>query len=97
MTISFDQKMTVTQDTLINVVENESVLLNLKNESYFGLDPVGTRMWILLANSDSIQSAYETLLDEYDVAADKLRSDIQDLIEKLIANGLMEVTSGQAA
>jgi hypothetical protein len=46
------------------------VLLNLKSENYFGRDPVGTRMWTLLATSDSIQSAYEALLDEYDVGID---------------------------
>ncbi|HEX5081929.1 MAG TPA: PqqD family protein [Blastocatellia bacterium] len=97
MTISFDRKLMIAQDTLINVIEGESVLLNLKSESYFGLDPVGTRMWTLLATSDSIQSAYETLLDEYDVDADKLRLDMQDLIEKLVLNGLMEVAAGQAA
>lgn len=97
MTFSFDQKLTITQDTLINHIEGESVLLNLKSENYFGLDPVGTRMWTLLATSDSIQSAYEALLDEYDVGADKLRMDMQELIEKLIANGLMEVAAGQAA
>jgi hypothetical protein len=54
-------------------------------------------MWTLLAASDSIQSAYEALLDEYDVSADRLRLDMQDLIEKLIANGLMEVAAGKAA
>jgi len=97
MTFSFDQKLLVTQDTLINVIEGESVLLNLKSENYFGLDPVGTRMWTLLTTSDSIQSAYEALLDEYDVGADKLRLDMQDLIEKLIANGLMEVAAEKAA
>jgi hypothetical protein len=97
MTFSFDQKLTPAQDTLINVIEGESVLLNLNSESYFGLDPVGTRMWTLLADSDSIQSAYETMLDEYDVSPDKLRMDMQDLMEKLIANGLMEVAAGKAA
>jgi len=97
MTFSFDQKLIATQDTLINVMEGESVLLNLKSENYFGLDRVGTRMWTLLTTSDSIQSAYEALLDEYDVGADKLRLDMQDLIEKLIANGLMEVAPEKAA
>jgi len=97
MSVSFDQKLAPTQDTLINVIEGESVLLNLKSESYFGLDPVGTRMWSLLTTSDSIQAAYEALLDEYDVAADALRQDVQDLIEKLIANGLVEVASEHAA
>src|SRR5262245_42941271 len=96
MTFSFDQKLLVTQDTLINVLEGESVLLNLKSENYFGLDPVGTRMWTLLTTSDSIQSAYEALLDEYDVGADKLRLDMQGLIEELIANGLMEVAAEKA-
>jgi len=96
MTFSFDQKLIVTEDTLINVIEGEAVLLNLKSEKYFGLDPVGTRMWTLLTTSDSIQSAYETLLDEYDVGAEKLRLDMQGLIEKLIANGLMEVAAEKA-
>jgi len=72
-------------------------LLNLKSESYFGLDQVGTRMWTLLTTSDSIQSAFEALLDEYDVSADKLRKDIQEFIEKLIANGLVEVAGEKAA
>lgn len=94
---SFDQKLAVTQDTLINVIEGESVLLNLKSESYFGLDQIGTRIWTLLTTSDSIQSAYEALLDEYDVDAERLREDMRDLIEKLIANGLVEVNGEKAA
>jgi hypothetical protein len=72
------------------------VLLNLKSESYFGLDQVGTRMWALLTTSDSVQAAYEKLLDEYDVSADELRQDMRDLIEKLIAHGLVEVAGEQA-
>ena len=97
MPISFDKKLVATQDTLINVIEDESVLLNLKSESYFGLDQIGTRMWNLLTSSDSIQAAYEALLDEYDVAADTLRQDMRDLIERLIANGLVEVAGEKAA
>jgi hypothetical protein len=96
MSISFDQKLAPTPDTLINVIEGESVLLNLKSESYFGLDQVGTRMWALLTTSDSVQAAYEKLLDEYDVSADELRQDMRDLIEKLIAHGLVEVAGEQA-
>src|SRR5690349_7728823 len=97
MPISFDQKLRVTQDTLINVIEGESVLLNLKSENYFGLDPIGTRMWTLLTTSNSIRAAYESLLNEYDVSPDTLRKDMLDLIEKLIANGLAEVAGEQAA
>ncbi len=90
MSVSFDQKLIVTPDTLINVIEGESVLLNLKSESYFGLDQVGTRMWTLLTTSDSIQVAYEKLLDEYDVDAEELKRDLADLIENLLSQELIE-------
>ena len=91
MAFSFDRKLMVAPDTLINVIEGESVLLNLKSESYFGLDQVGTRMWALLTTSDSIQAAYEKLLDEYDVDAEELKLDLSDLIENLLSQGLVEL------
>lgn len=79
------------ENVLFRELESESVILNLDSESYFGLDDVGTRMWLVLTESDSIQAAYEALEDEYDVEPDLLRKDLIELIEKLIENGLVEV------
>ena len=88
---SFDQRVILPSDVLISNVSGESVLLNLKSERYFGLDEVGTRMLSVLTESKSIQAAYETLLDEYEVDAAELRNDLDSLIDKLIDQGLMEV------
>lgn len=90
-TISFNQQITATPDTLINQVGEESVLLNLGSEMYFGLDEIGTSMWQALTSSGTIQQAYESLLNEYDVEESRLRQDLSDLIEKLVANGLVEI------
>lgn len=91
MSISFAAKVVVSPDTLVNVVGQESVLLNLKNEQYFGLDQMGTQMWQALATSDSIQAVYEKLLGEYDVSAEVLHRDLNNLLEKLLAHGLLEL------
>ena len=91
MSISFAAKIVVPSDTLINVIGEEAVLLNLKSEQYFGLDPIGTRMWQVLTASKSIQSAFDTLLAEYEVTTDVLRRDLTDLLEKLLAHGLVEL------
>ncbi|MBL8189199.1 MAG: PqqD family protein [Acidobacteria bacterium] len=91
MSISFAAKIVVPPDTLINVIGEEAVLLNLKNEQYFGLDPMGTRMWNVLTTSDSVQTAFDVLLSEYEVTADVLRRDLTDLLEKLLAHGLVEL------
>jgi len=90
--ISFDKRVNATPDTLINQVGGESVLLNLGSEKYYGLDEIGTSMWQALTTSESIQQAYDTLLGEYDVDGEVLRNDMSELIEKLSANGLVEIS-----
>ncbi len=94
MPISFTARVKVPAHVLVQEIGGESVLLNLENERHFGLDETGTRMWTALVTEGSIQAAYERLLGEYDVDAEKLRADIQDLLEKLVEHGLVETTSG---
>jgi len=83
--------VTVPENILFRELEGESVILNIDSESYLGLDDVGTRMWAVLTTSDSIQAAFETLQHEYDVEADVLRTDISELLDKLIENGLVRI------
>ena len=89
MTISFSDRVTVPDDVLISQLQEESVVLNLDSERYYGLDDVGTRFLSVLTTSDSIETAYEQLRDEYDVDPQVLRSDLLALIENLINQGLL--------
>lgn len=94
MSTSFDQRVSVPDNVMIRELEGESVILDLDSESYFGLDRVGTRMWQLVTESPSIQSAYEVLIDEYDVEPDTLRDDLVELLETLRERGLIEIHGG---
>lgn len=89
--IPFGKRTVIPAHVVVQEVEGESVLLNLDSERYFGLDETGTRMWVVLAESASIQVAYEALLAEYDVAPEVLRSDMEDLIGQMVENGLLEL------
>ena len=89
MTISFSDRVTVPDDVLISNLQDESVLLNLDSEGYYGLDDVGTRFLSVVTTSDSIEIAYERLRDEYDVDPQVLRNDLLALIEGLIDQGLL--------
>jgi Coenzyme PQQ synthesis protein D (PqqD) len=92
-TISNNSRISVPSDTLINILGGESVLLGLKSQQYFGLDEVGTRMWNVLTSSSSVEAAYETLLEEYEVEPETLRQDLYDLIGKLVERNLVEIQS----
>jgi len=91
MTISFSDRVTVPDDVLISQLQEESVILNLDSERYYGLDDVGTRMLSILSTSSTIEAAYELLRDEYDVDDEVLRRDLLSLIEKLVNQGLVKI------
>ena len=89
MTISFTDRVAVPDGVLISHLQEESVILNLESERYFGLDDVGTRFLTVLTTSESIDAAYETLRQEYDVDPQALRDDLRELVEKLVDQGLL--------
>ena len=91
MSISFSDRVKIPDDVLISKLQEESVILNLDSERYYGLDDVGTRILTVLTTSESIEAAYETLVKEYDVDREILRQDLLELIENLSKQGLISL------
>ncbi len=78
-------------DVLFQEVGGESVLLSLGSESYFGLDPVGTRIWKLLGEDARLQHAFDAMLAEYEVDPVSLEKDLLELVRKLAEVGLVQI------
>lgn len=94
--LTFDDRATAPAHVLVRFLDQESVLLNLETEQYFGLDPTGTRMWQLLTASENIDAAYRQLLEEYDVEPEMLRDHLTDLLGRLVDHGLLQVLPADA-
>lgn len=82
--LTLKQQIAIEPDVLVQELSGELVLLNLATEEYFGLDDVGNAMWSALKESDSLQVAYDRLLEHYDVAPERLKQDFLNLIEQFI-------------
>jgi hypothetical protein len=93
MQISFSDRVRVPDDVLISRLQEESVILNLDSERYFGLDDVGTRFLSVLTTADSIDEAYQSLAEEYDVDREMLRQDLEALIQNLLQKGIIKVSA----
>ena len=78
-------------DVLFQEVRGEMVLLNLNNEKYFGLDETGTFFWKLLQGSDDYQEVFDMMLEEYEVDAEQLKTDLDNLVKEMEKAGLIEV------
>jgi hypothetical protein len=89
-------RVVIATDVMFRAVGSESVILNLASELYLGLDPVGTRMWIVLMAAPNIQAALDTLLAEYDTTPAQLGQDLQEFLGKLKENGLIEIRAPES-
>jgi hypothetical protein len=80
----------VRNDGLIEAeIENEIVALNIENNTCYGLNPMGSRIWRLLAVPIQINDICAKLLAEYKVGADACERQVLDLLEELRAEGLI--------
>lgn len=71
-------------------VGDETVILDLVSGLYFGLDEVGSRVWELIAQGESLAAICRMLVAEYDVPADTLASDVASLVGDLQERGLID-------
>ena len=83
----------IAPDVLHQELGGETVLLNLANEIYFGLDEVGTRVWQVLDETHSASDVVARLVEEYEVSEDQLRLDVEKLISELVEAGLVTIDS----
>ncbi len=69
----------------------ESAILNLKNSVYYGMNPVGARVWDLLKQPKSVTELRDVLLMEYEVDEDRCHKDLLALLETMRSEGLIVV------
>lgn len=84
-------RVRVSAEVVERELSGELLLFHLKKGTYFGLDPIGTRIWQLLAELGTSEAATAALLREYKVAEPRLRREVLALVRKLVAQGLLAV------
>ena len=89
--ISIYSTLVVADDVVSCDLDGEAAILNLKDGVYYGLDPVGAKIWNLIQKPRVLKEVIEIICDEYDVDKDRCKDDIFELVEELLENGLVKV------
>lgn len=89
--MNLTDKASISPQVVAREVGNETVLLDLASGTYFGLDPIGARMWQLLEEGRSLTDVCAIMFNEYDVPRDVLERDTLELAEQLLEKQLISV------
>lgn len=87
--MKLSDKVIIPTHVMARRVGDENVMLDLANGAYFGLDPVGARVWQLLAQGVTLGEACDAMMEEYEVSREDLERDVIGLAEHLASSGLI--------
>jgi Coenzyme PQQ synthesis protein D (PqqD) len=84
-----NESLQISKDVVYEKVGGDTVLLHLGTGTYFGLNPIGGRMWELLAETGKPQTVLDRVQEEFDVSTGVLRQDLDRLLNELADNALI--------
>ena len=90
---TLDDTFTVCADVVSREVEGEAVILNLDTSTYFGLNDIGTHIWRLLSEGQSLGTILDVLHREYEAPRATLERDLLEVVAELESKQLITRTS----
>jgi hypothetical protein len=65
-------------------LDDNQVMMHLENGKYFGLNPVGKRIWALLDQPTSVDEIIGILLIEFEVEENLCRKEVLEFLDKAV-------------
>lgn len=79
-----------TAATMSADVGDDVVALHAERGFAYGMEQVTASVWKLLEQPSGLDTLVASLTDEYDVAEDRCRSEVAELLQQMTAEGLVE-------
>lgn len=91
MKLSKSSVIKVSKEAVHCDVEDEVVILGMKDGVYYGLNPVGAFIWSQIQEPRRIEEIRDLILEEFDVGTEECEADLMELLQELLEKGLIEL------
>jgi len=94
MTYLFDKtRVVAAKDQVSCDMAGEAAILNLTRGVYYGLNPIGARIWNLIQELKTLGVIDETILRAYEVNTERCEADVRAWLSQLAEQGLVEIAT----
>ncbi len=84
-------------DWLAAKVGDELVMMSAEKGNYIGLSEVGARIWELLETPRDIEAVCAQLQDEFEVAPETCRAEVESFLNELVKHGAIALETAPSA
>jgi Coenzyme PQQ synthesis protein D (PqqD) len=85
------------EEVAAQVIDGEAIMINLSTGVYYSMDKVGGVAWPLLAARHDLRDVAAAIAARYAVAASRVETDLQRLVEQLLAESLVRLSAHTTA
>jgi len=89
MTDILSLQLLPSKQALESRVGEETVILHLERDIYYGLDQLGTRIWQLLKDGMAPVAIGDIVVREYGVTRELIEADMRRFLSDLYAHGIV--------
>jgi hypothetical protein len=79
------------ENVLLQEVDNETILLDVKTSDYFSLNEIGTMFYKLIQEEPNLDLVLEELTEHFEVPKEKLKDDLLAFVYALEEKGLLSL------
>ena len=94
--LSGSSTMIAARDVVSTNLDDEVAILNVTSGMYYGLNPVGARVWALIQEQRTVDEIRQRILATYDVDEHTCEADLLALLADMARAGLIEARDAGA-
>ncbi|WP_034378803.1 lasso peptide biosynthesis PqqD family chaperone [Dehalobacter sp. UNSWDHB] len=83
------------KDLPVTEIDGEKVMMNMDKGKYYGMDAVGSRIWNLMEEKQSVDEIVQTLLDEYEVDLLTCQQEVLEFFNMLYNEKLLNLADAR--
>ena len=88
--LSMASQVRIPESIAVHDLQGELLLLNSATGVSVSLDPMGTRMWLLIQEHHALDKVLDALLHEYDVTEAQCEQDLLSFMARMLEQGFIE-------
>ncbi|NJD90496.1 MAG: lasso peptide biosynthesis PqqD family chaperone [Geobacter sp.] len=89
--ISLESTISQIDDIVASDIEDEKVMMSIEKGEYFGLEPIGSRIWEMMATPVKVSAIIDAMLNQYDIDRQTCENDVLKFLSELNDAGIIRI------
>lgn len=89
--VNLDTTIVRNTDLMAVPMDGDLVMMSISQGTYYGINPVGARIWALLEQPASVAVLCDTIVREFEVTAEQCQQDVLQFVEQMLKAGVVSL------